>query len=160
MIAPAGRCSHSVALLPWPARRSCRWWSPGRWSGARRPVPLQQLAAHPIQLADMAHRKLRRKVPRVDGALTTQPRAPAVPLVRNTSASSMQPPPASADATRVSILSPVFARPGAAPRSTWLSTSSRRPRCWARVTGRSSPAIGHQAVVVEGDLDAVGVLQW
>ena len=30
------------------------------------------------------HRKLRRKVPRVDGALTTQPMAPAVPPVRNT----------------------------------------------------------------------------
>ena len=87
------------------------------------------------------HRKLRRNVPRVDGALTTQPRALAVPPVRNTSASSMQSPPASADATRVTILSPVFARPGASPRSTWLSTSSRRPRCWARVTGRISPAL-------------------
>ena len=40
------------------------------------------------------HRKLRRKVPRVDGAL-----------------------PASAEATSVSILSPAFARPGACPRS-------------------------------------------
>ena len=87
------------------------------------------------------HRKLRRNVPRVDGALTTQPMAPAVPPVRSTSASSMQSPPASADATRVSIWSPAFARPGAAPRSTWLSTSSRRPKCWARVTGRSSPAL-------------------
>ena len=66
-----------------------------------------------------------RNVPRVDGALTTQPRAPAVPPARNTSAASMQSPPASADATRVSILSPVLARLGAAPRSTWLSTSSR-----------------------------------
>ena len=87
------------------------------------------------------HRKLRRKVPRVDGALTTQPMAPAVPPVRNTSASSMKSPPASAEATRVSSLSPGFARPGASPRSTWLSTTSRRPRCWARVTGRSSPAL-------------------
>ena len=52
------------------------------------------------------HRKLRRKVPRVDGALTTQPMAPAVPPVRNTSASSMKSPPASAEATRVSSLSP------------------------------------------------------
>ena len=87
------------------------------------------------------HRKLRRKVPRVDGALTTQPMAPAVPPVRNTSASSMKSPPASAEATRVSSLSPGFARPGASPRSTWLSTTSRRPRCWARLTGRSSPAL-------------------
>ena len=62
------------------------------------------------------HRKLRRKVPRVDGALTTQPMAPAVPPVRNTSASSMQSPPASAEATRVITLSPVLARPSALPR--------------------------------------------
>ena len=87
------------------------------------------------------HRKLRRKVPRVDGALTTQPRAPAVPPVRNTSASSMQSPPASADATRVTILSPVFARPGASPRSRRCWTSWGRPRCWANVSGRSSPAL-------------------
>ena len=45
------------------------------------------------------HRKLRRKVPRVDGALTTQPMASAVPPVRNTSASLMQSPPASAEAS-------------------------------------------------------------
>ncbi len=63
------------------------------------------------------HRKLRRNVPRVDGALTTQPMALAVPPVRSTSASSMQSPPASADATGVIILSPVLARPGALPRS-------------------------------------------
>ena len=55
------------------------------------------------------HRKLRRKVPRVDGALTTQPRTPTVPPARSASASSMQSPPASAEATSVSILSPVFA---------------------------------------------------
>ena len=54
---------------------------------------------------------------RVDGALTTQPRTPTVPPARSASASSMQSPPASAEATSVSILSPVFARPGAPPRS-------------------------------------------
>ena len=44
-------------------------------SGPSRPGPCQQLPADPIQLADVAwpHRKLRRNVPRVDGALTTQP---------------------------------------------------------------------------------------
>ena len=110
------------------------------------PAPAAQARASSSRLTRSSwrtwpHRKLRRNVPRVDGALTTQPRAPAVPPVRNASASSMQSPPASADATRVIILSPVFARPGAAPRSTRLSTSSRRPRCWARVVGRSSPAL-------------------
>ena len=63
-------------------------------------------------------RKLRRKVPRVEGAFTVPPRVQAVPPVRNTSASSMQSPPASAEATKVIILSPVFARPGASPRHT------------------------------------------
>ena len=45
------------------------------------------------------------------------PRTPPVPPARSASASSMQSPPASAEATSVSILSPVFARPGAPPRS-------------------------------------------
>ena len=110
------------------------------------PAPAAQARASSSRLTRSSwrtwpHRKLRRKVPKVDGALTTQPMAPAVPPVRNTPASSMQSPPASAEATKVSILSPAFARPGACPRSTWLPTSSRRPRCWARVTGRISPAL-------------------
>ena len=53
----------------------------------------------------------------MDGALTALPRTQAVPPARNASASSMQSPPASADATSVIILSPVLARPGASPRS-------------------------------------------
>ena len=77
----------------------------------------------------------------MDGALTVPPRVQAVPPVRNTSASSMQSPPASADATSVIILSLVFARPGASPRSRRCRASSRRPRCRARVAGRSSPAL-------------------
>ena len=122
------------------------------------PAPAAQARASNSRLARSSwrtwpHRKLRRKVPKVDGALTTQPMAPAVPPVRNTSASSMQTPPASADATRVIILSPVFARPGARPRSRWLWTSSGRPRRRARV---AQPGIGHQAVIVEGaDLGVV-----
>ena len=87
------------------------------------------------------HLKLRRKAPKVEGALTTQPRAQAVPPVRNTSASSMQSPPASADATSVIILSPGLARPGASPRSRCRSTSWGRPRCRANVAGRISPAL-------------------
>ena len=41
------------------------------------------------------HRKLRRKVPKVDGALTTQPSTRPVLPERKASASSMQSPPAS-----------------------------------------------------------------
>ena len=73
--------------------------------------------------------------------MTVPPRVQAVPPVRNTSASSMQSPPASAEATSVIILSPAFARPGASPRSRRCWTSSGRPRCRARVAGRSSPAL-------------------
>ena len=87
------------------------------------------------------HRKLRRNVPRVDGALTTQPSTRAVPPVRNTSASSMQSPPASADATSVISLSPGLARPVALPRSKCRSTSWGRPRWLAKVVGRISPAL-------------------
>ena len=87
------------------------------------------------------HLKLRRKAPRVEGALTTLPRVQAVPPVRNTSASSMQSPPASAEVTRVEILSPGLARPGASPRSRRRSTSWGRPRRRARVDGRISPAL-------------------
>ena len=133
------------------------------------PAPADQARANSSRLTRSSwrtwpHRKLRRNVPRVDGTLTTQPRAPAVPPVRNTSASSMQSPPASADATRVSILSPGFARPGALPRSRRRSTSWGRPRWRAKVAGqgggKDQPGIGHQAAVVEGDLDAVGVVKW
>ena len=92
------------------------------------------------------HRKLRRKVPMVEGALTVPPRVRAVPSVRNTSASSIQSPPASADATRVIILSPVLARPGALPRSRHCWTSWGRPRRRARVAGRISPALATRRV--------------
>ena len=89
-----------------------------------------------------------------------KPSTRAVPPARSTSASSMQSPPARAEATRVIILSPVFARPGAPPRSRCFRRSWGRPTRRARVAGRNQPGIGHQAVVVEGDLDAVGVVAW
>ena len=97
------------------------------------PAPAAQALASNSRLTRSSwrtwpHRKLRRKVPSVDGALITQPSTRSVPPARSASASSMQSPPANADATRVSILSPTLARPGAPPRSTLLSTSSPSPR--------------------------------
>ena len=86
-------------------------------SGPSSPCACEQPAAYAVEVTDVPQRKLRRKVPRVDGALTAQPRTPAVPPARIASASSMQSPPASAEATSVSSLSPVLARPGAPPRS-------------------------------------------
>ena len=148
---------HSPACrYPWcRVRKSRRWWSPVdgerrvAGSGTGGPGPGQQLPAHPVQLTDGPQRKLRRKVPRVDGA-HARPGCEEVRPVRNASASSMQSPPASAEATSVSILS-VLICPGRAP------VRVRAPRCRARVAGKAAHCC-HQAGVVEGDSDAVGVV--
>ena len=58
------------------------------------------------------------------------------------------------------ILAPVLARPGASARSRHSCTSWGRPRCRAKVAGQDQPSIGHQTAVVEGDVDAVGVVAW
>ena len=71
--------------------------------------------SHGLLLHTPDRSKLRRKVPRVEGALAVKPSTRAVLPARSTSAASMQSPPARAEATRVIILSPVFARPGAPP---------------------------------------------
>ena len=94
----------------------------------------------------------------MDGALTTQPMVPAVPPVRNASASSMQLPPASAEATSVISLSPVLARPGALPQVQVPVNQFGQAQMPAQRGWQDQPSIGRQAVVVEGDLDAVGVV--
>ena len=86
------------------------------------PAPAAQARASSSRLTRSSwrtwpHRKLRRKVPKVDGALTMHPSTEEVRPARSASASSMQSPPASAEATSVRSLSPAFARPGASPRS-------------------------------------------
>ena len=100
----------------------------------------------------------------VDGRdLTTQPRVWAgFPRLRNTSASSMQSPPASADRHQgqhlVARVRPPSAHcPGPGDGQ---PVSRRRSGAGPTLTGRSSPCIGHQAAVVEGDLDAVGMVKW
>jgi hypothetical protein len=79
-----------------------------------------------------------------------------VPPARSAAASSMQSPPASAEATSVPSLSPVFARPGADPRSRYSSTSSFTPRCWVRVAElrwiRARPRSCGPGVGREGEL--------
>ena len=97
------------------SRSMVRGASPG-------PAPAAQARASSSRLTrsnwrTWPQRKLRRKVPKVDGAFTVPPMTLAVPPLRNTSASSMQSPPARAEATRVISLSQVLARPGARPRS-------------------------------------------
>ena len=142
VIAPGRRCSRGGGHPPWPVRRSrrSRIQVDGEWcvagSSAGLPGHGQQLATHPVPTCP--HRKLRRKVPRVEGALTTLPRVQAVPPVR--SASSMQSPPRQRRC--VIILSPVLARPGARPRSTGnLGQAQVRQR-----GGKDQPGVD-QAVV-------------
>ena len=72
----------------------------------------------------------------------------------------MQSPPASAEATSVKILSPVIG-------SAWRIAQVQAPvnqLGQTQVQGQSGrkdqPGIGDQAVVVEGDADAVGVVAW
>ena len=129
------------------------------------PAPVAQARASSSRLTRSSwrtwpHRKLRRKVPRVDGALTTQPMAPAVPPVRNTSASSMQSPPASAEATRVSILSPVFAPPRRISQVNVIADEFTQAQALGEGDRKDQPGIAHQAVVVKGDSDAVGLAGW
>ena len=67
----------------------------------------------------------------------------------------MQSPPASADATRVIILSPGFARPGASPS---VIVEFTQPQVLGEGHRNDQPGIGHQAV--KGDLDAVRMVKW
>ena len=62
-------------------------------------------------------RKLRRKVPRVDGALIVPPRVRLRPPVRNASASSMQSPASQRGSDQVSSLVAGVGPPGAKPSS-------------------------------------------
>ena len=84
----------------------------------------------------------------------------AVPPVRNASASSMQSPPASAEATKVSTLSPVFARPWGIAQVEALLDEFGQAQVLGEGGRKEQPGIGHQAVVVERDTDAVGVVAW
>ena len=107
------------------------------------PVPACQARASNSRLTRSSwrtwpHRKLRRKVPKVDGALTVHP---------------------SAEATRVIILSPALARPGARPRSRCGQPVGAGPGA-GRGWPQDQPGVVDQAVVIEGNLDAVGVVAW
>ena len=136
--------------------------SPGPSPG---PAPAAQARANSSRLTRSScrtcpHRKLRRKVPRVDGALTTQPSTRPVLPERNASVSSIQSPPARAEATRVISLSPVLARPGGISQVNVLVHQFSQTQAQGQAGGQQQPGVGHQTVVVEGDVDAVGVLEW
>ena len=70
----------------------------------------------------------------------------------------MQSPPASADATRVTILSPVFARRVAQVEA--LLDQLGQTQVLGQRGRKDQPGIVDQAVVIEGDVDAVGGTAW
>ena len=97
----------------------------------------------------------------MDGALTTQPSTEEVLPARNTSASSMQSPPARADATRVSILSPAcWPAPGRIAQVNVAVRKLAQTQSPGERERQDQPGIGYQAGIVEGDLDAVRVVTW
>ena len=98
------------------------------------------------------HLKLRRKVPRVGGALTVPPRVRAVPPVRNALASSMQSPPASAEATSVIILSPVVGPARRIAQVQALLYQLGKAEVQVQGGWKEQAGVGHQAVVVEQGL--------
>ena len=105
------------------------------------PGARQQLPAHPVQLSHMSPPETAQEGPQRGWSLdhTTQYRGgPARPqhvgVVYAVAASQ-------SGCHQGQYLVPVLARPGASPRSTWLSTSWLKPRRPARVTGRISPAL-------------------
>ena len=96
------------------------------------PAPAAQARASNCRLTRSSwrtwpHRKLRRKVPRVDGALTVTPRVQAVLPVRKASASSIQSPPARA-----------CPRESGGPRP---PASSAYRRCWPAQGRGPSPGV-------------------
>ena len=119
-------------------------------SGPSRPGPGQQLPAHPIRLTNVASPETAQERPQGGWRLNHTAQNPGRPAsaqrvgVGNAVAAanqSLPPRKRGAEATRVIILSPVLARPGAPPKLRCRSTSLGSPRCRARVAGRSSPTL-------------------
>ena len=161
---PACRYSRGGVRPPWPVRRSRRWWSPGQWSGAVAgscpglPGPGQQLAAHPVELTDVAPPEAAQEGTQGGWRLDRAAQGAGRPPVRNTSASSMQSPPASAEATSVIILSPAFARPRGIAQVEALLDEFGQAEMPGQGGRKEQPGIGHQAVVVKDDANTVGVV--
>ena len=117
-------------------------------SGSSRPGPGQQLAAHPIQLADLAPPEAAQKGPQGGWCLDHAADGASRP----------------AGAQHVGVVDAVSSGQSrrhqrhhlvAGVGSAWGATQVQVPaqRGW-----QDQPSIGHQAVVVKGDLDAVGVV--
>ena len=123
------------------------------------PGPCQQLEADPVQLADVAPGSCAERFQggwHLDRAAQSASRP--------------------AGAQHVGVVNAVAARQRRRNQGQHLVARVRPPRRSSQVNvvvdeftqtqvlgeggGKEQPRIGHQAVVVEGDLNAVGVLQW
>ena len=137
----------------------------GEWrvagSGPSRPGPGQQLAAHPVQLTDVAPPEAAQEGAQGGGRLDYAAESAGRP----------------AGAQRIGVVDAVAARQrrghqsrnliagvgsawGAAQVQVLLSTSSGKAQAPGQGGRKEQPSVGHQAVVVEGDTDAVGVAAW
>ena len=129
-------------------------------SGTGGPGPGQQLPAHPVQLADMAPPEAAQERPQGGGRLDHAPQYRG----------------GSPRKQRIGVVNAVAARQRRGHQRQQLVSRVRPPRripevevtvnefTQAHVLGQSGrkeqPSIVDQGVVVEGDLDAVGVLKW
>ena len=127
-------------------------------SGSSRPGPGQQLAAHPIQLADLAPPEAAQKGPQGGWCLDHAADGASRP----------------AGAQHVGVVDAVSSGQSrrhqrhhlvAGVGSAWGATQVQVPvnqfgqaQMPAQRGWQDQPSIGHQAVVVKGDLDAVGVV--
>ena len=102
-------------------------------------------------------RKLRRNVPRVEEALTVQPSTRPV-LPERRASSSMQSPPAKAEATRGHYLVAGVGPAWRIVQVQMLLYQLGKTEVPGQGGGQQQPSIVHQAVIVEGDLDAVEVV--
>ena len=91
-------------------------WPSVAGSGPSLPSPGQQFAAHPIQLAHMAPPEAAQEGAQGGRRLDYAAESAGRPAGAQRIGVAMQSPPASAEVTRVEILSPGLARPGASPR--------------------------------------------
>ena len=124
------------------------------------PGPGQQFPAHPVQLADMAPPEAAQEGPQGGGCLHRAAQDTGRPT----------------GAQRIGAVDAVAARQRRGDQGHHLVSRVRPPRripqvevmvnqlTQAEIQGqcgrKDQPGIGHQAVVVEGYLDAVGVLKW
>ena len=133
-----------------------------RTAGSRpsSPGPGQQLAAHPIQLADLAPPEAAQEGPQGGWRLDHAAESAGRP----------------AGAQRIGVVNAVAASQRGCHQGQHLVSRIRPPRricevnmvvdefTQTQVLGegdrQEQPGIGHQAVVVEGDLNAVGMVKW